>query len=149
MTDPRISISWTLARRPLSDAAVRALVAATLRHTRRRMAQLGIVFVTDAALARMHADWLEDSSPTDVISFDLSEGRRRMGELYISVPCALRMARERGVSPARELALYVVHGVLHLCGHDDLRARDRARMREAERKILARLGYEDDALPHP
>lgn len=149
MSRVEVEISWSTAARPLTDPAVRKLVLQTLRHARCRFERLGIVFVNDAELTRLHARWLADRSPTDVISFDLSEGRRRMGELYVSVACARRVARQRGVSPARELALYVAHGVLHLCGHDDHRPRERAAMRAAERAILAKLGYEDDPLPHP
>lgn len=122
---------------------------AALRHTRRRLTELNVVFVNDSQLTSLHTAWLQDETRTDVITFDLSSGRERMGELYVSVPCAYRLARERGVSPARELALYVVHGVLHLCGHDDVRRAERARMRSAERAILRRLGYEEDRLPHP
>lgn len=149
MSCRRLSIHWNCARRPLSDAAVRDAVLAALRHTRRRLTELNVVFVNDSQLTSLHTAWLQDETRTDVITFDLSSGRERMGELYVSVPCAYRLARERGVSPARELALYVVHGVLHLCGHDDVRRAERARMRSAERAILRRLGYEEDRLPHP
>lgn len=149
MSCRRLSIHWNCARRPLSDAAVRDAVLAALRHTRRRLTELSVVFVNDSQLTSLHTAWLQDETRTDVITFDLSSGRERMGELYVSVPCAYRLARERGVAPARELALYVVHGVLHLCGHDDVRRAERARMRSAERAILRRLGYEEDRLPHP
>jgi probable rRNA maturation factor len=124
-------------------------VLAALRHTRRKLTELNVVFVNDSQLTSLHSAWLKDETRTDVITFDLSSGRERMGELYVSVPCAYRVARERGVTPSRELALYVVHGVLHLCGHDDVRRAERARMRVAERAILRRLGYEEDRLPHP
>jgi probable rRNA maturation factor len=59
----------------------------------------------------------------------------------VSVERARVEARRRDLSPERELALYVVHGCLHLCGFDDRAPRPRARMRAAERAVLARLGY--------
>lgn len=145
----RIAVHWQCARRPLTDQAVRRVVRQTLAHARQRFGELSIVFVNDAFLRRMHAQWLNDPSPTDVISFDLSDERRRAGELYISVPCARRLARERGVSTERELALYVVHGILHLCGWDDHQPGPRARMRRSEARVMDALGYEADSLPHP
>lgn len=145
----RIAVNWQCARRPLTDSAVRRAVRATLDHARQPFHELSIVFVNDAFLCRLHAQWLDDPSPTDVISFDLSDEGRRAGELYISVPCARRLARERGVRTERELALYIVHGVLHLCGWDDHEPGPRARMRRSEAAVLGALGYEADSLPHP
>ncbi|MBV8555609.1 MAG: rRNA maturation RNase YbeY, partial [Planctomycetaceae bacterium] len=85
-------------------------------------------------------DW-----PTDVISFRLSEvGEVPLsGELVISAELAVSTAREAGVDPWAELALYVVHGVLHLCGHDDQSEDDRAAMRRREHELLAREGITD------
>ena len=70
-----------------------------------------------------------------------------VGELYVSEPCARRVAAEQGIDPRRELALYVVHGALHLCGYDDHEDADRLRMRAAEREVLSRLGYTSDGAP--
>jgi probable rRNA maturation factor len=103
------------------------------------------VFVDDRALARMHGKWLGDRRPTDVISFDLSgEGSGPVGELYISAQCALTQSKARHLPVERELALYIVHGCLHLCGYDDRAPRARKAMRAAERAVLAELGFEDD-----
>ncbi|MEQ1893563.1 MAG: rRNA maturation RNAse YbeY, partial [Planctomycetota bacterium] len=54
---------------------------------------------------------------------------------------ARAVARRRGLLPRRELALYLVHGCLHLAGFDDLEPRARRRMRAAERAVLAPLGF--------
>jgi probable rRNA maturation factor len=74
-----------------------------------------------------------------VISFDLGDEPGPAGELYVSLECALRVAQARGLDQAGEVLLYVVHGALHLCGFDDHDPRDRARMRKAEARVLARL----------
>ena len=58
------------------------------------------------------------------------------------------MARERGVTAERELLLYVVHGVLHLCGFDDHEEEDRSRMRAAERVVMERIAQPHDDAPH-
>ncbi|MBI5431582.1 MAG: rRNA maturation RNase YbeY [Planctomycetes bacterium] len=108
----------------------------------RGSAWFSVVFVSDLELARLHAEWLDDPTVTDVITFDLGdEPGGPVGELFVSVDRARAIAAERGGSEARELALYVVHGVLHLCGHDDHADGARRRMRREERRVLAELGY--------
>jgi probable rRNA maturation factor len=136
-------VSWTLpGPRLLSEAEVRAAVTAALAHGGRPGLRLAVVFVSDAALARLHGQALGDPSPTDVLAFDLGpEGQGPAGEIYVSVERARAEARGRGIAPEGELALYVVHGCLHLCGLDDRRPGARLRMRAAERAVLARLGY--------
>lgn len=132
----------------LPEADVRAAVEAALTHGGRAGAELDVIFVDDAALAEMHGEWLGDDSPTDVITFDLGDDLDGpAGELYVSEPCARRVAGEQGLDPRREVALYIVHGTLHLCGYDDHEDDDRVRMRAAERQVLARLGFDSDA-PH-
>jgi len=102
-----------------------------------------VVIVDDAQIADLHARWFDDPTPTDVISFDLGGEPGPAGELYVSLECALRVARERKLDSAREVLLYVVHGALHLCGFDDIRPRDRARMRKAEAQVLSQLAPAD------
>jgi probable rRNA maturation factor len=144
-----IHIAWRVRGRLLADGEVRRILRAALRHGRREELALSVVFVGDAALARLHRRWLGDGSRTDVIGFDLSDEHSQTGELYVSATCARRVAAQRGVEARRELALYLVHGALHLCGFDDTRPRARARMRRAETALLRALGYPDDPLPHP
>jgi probable rRNA maturation factor len=135
-------------RRPLDDRTVRRIARAALGFGKRPGAPLAIVFVDDRALARLHGRWLGDGAPTDVITFDLAgAGGGPVGEVYISVRRATLEARRRGVRVERELALYLVHGVLHLCGFDDRTARARRAMRVAERSVLAALGFEEDPTP--
>jgi len=121
---------------------VRAAAVAALEHGDRVGMPLAIVFVSDAALARLHARWLGDPSPTDVMAFDLgTDGAGPAGEIYVSVERARAEARRRRIRPERELTLYVVHGCLHLCGYDDHDPRERGRMRRAEAVVLGKLGF--------
>jgi probable rRNA maturation factor len=140
---PPLDVSWAVpGPRLLSEAEVRAAVAAALEHGGRPGLHLAVVFVSDAELARLHRRALGDPRPTDVLAFDLGpQGGGPAGELYVSVERARAEARARRIAPEGELALYVVHGCLHLCGHDDRRPAARARMRAAERAVLSRLGY--------
>jgi len=140
-----VEVDWQVEPALLDDAAVAAAVRAALAHGGRAGLHVGVVLVDDATLAELHDRWLGDPSPTDVIAFDLSDGdpdeSGPQGELYVSVDCARRVAAELGGDPARELALYLVHGSLHLCGHDDHEPDERAAMRAAEAAVLAELGY--------
>jgi probable rRNA maturation factor len=148
-----VEVSWVVETpdRPesLADERLQEIVAAALAHGKRPELCLGLIFVNDAALTSMHTQYLGDATPTDVITFDLGTDDPGLnGELYISVPCAQRLAAERGVPFERELALYVVHGTLHLCNFDDHDPEERAAMREAEAVVMANLGFETDKLPH-
>ncbi|MDG2144587.1 MAG: rRNA maturation RNase YbeY [Planctomycetota bacterium] len=161
-----IQVIWESAQQLLGDDAVAQAANAALDHGGRSGASLSVVMVDDEEMIRIHEDYLDDPTPTDVITFDLAEeledtpaselpaelatvlAEAPVGELFVGVEMAERVARERGVSSARELALYVVHGVLHLCGFDDVDAVDRAAMRVAENVVMGRLGYEPDTAPH-
>jgi probable rRNA maturation factor len=100
-------------------------------------ARLGIVLVDDVAIARLNAQYHATPGPTDILSFDYGDGA---GELIISVEHAVAQARRFRTTAAREIVLYVVHGILHLRGYNDLTRRDKSRMRAAERRVLAQLG---------
>jgi probable rRNA maturation factor len=145
-----IGVNWCVDTRPLGDDTVAATVEAALAHGGRPGIDVDVVLVDDRTLAELHGRFLGDPSVTDVMSFDLGDDDLGgpVGEIYVSVDRAKAVAEERGGSLERELALYLVHGALHLCGHDDHEDEDRARMREAERTVLRRLGHADDLLPH-
>lgn len=128
-------------------AFLRQVVAATLRFAGREEMRVSILLTDDAEIARVHGEFLGDPTPTDVISFLLDDedggpkGQQIGGaELIVSVETARRRAQEAGLPVRDEVALYVVHGLLHCCGYDDLRARERRRMRAAEREVLDGLG---------
>ncbi len=95
-----------------------------------------VALVDDKAIAEVHGRFLDDPTPTDVISFP-------HGEIVVSAQTALREARARGIAPIDELTLYVVHGALHLRGHSDRSPKGRTRMRAAERRVLESLGLGD------
>ena len=110
---------------------------------------IDVVMVDDPTLAALHARFLGDPTPTDVMAFDLGhEGGGPEGEIYVSLDRARAVAAARGADVARELALYLVHGALHLCGFDDHAEAERERMRAAETSVLDGLGYAREALPH-
>jgi probable rRNA maturation factor len=93
---------------------------------------LSIVLVGDREMAELNLRYHHVAGPTDVLTFDYGDGQ---AEIIVSVDHAY--ARPR---PAHELALYVMHGILHLRGYDDRTPAQRHRMRAAERRWLAKLG---------
>jgi probable rRNA maturation factor len=135
-----VAVAWSVPRRFLCDFEIRACVRAALEHGRRPGIDVSVALVSDAELAAIHGRFLADPSPTDVISFELGdEGEGPSAEICVSVERAAAVARRRGITPASELRLYLVHGALHLCGFDDRDPRTRARMRRAEARVLRAL----------
>ena len=100
---------------------------------------LSVAFLTDRALSRLHDDFLDDASPTDVITFEGDTAHGLAGEICISVDAAVRQVGSSGSRLSRELTLYAVHGWLHLAGYDDLRPAAKRAMRRAERRALLLL----------
>jgi probable rRNA maturation factor len=99
--------------------------------------ELSVVFLTDAALARMHGDYLGDPTVTDVITFEGQPALGAAGEICVSADAATRQRGRRDF--ATELTLYVVHGWLHLAGYDDLVPAKKRAMRAAEARALRLL----------
>ena len=108
-------------------------------------AQISLAFVDNETIHRLNKRYLDHDEPTDVLSFPLSgaNAKKLSGELVIGVEVGLEQAQERSHDVEAELALYVVHGLLHLCGYDDHDDEDRTAMRERERHYLKQLGYPD------
>jgi probable rRNA maturation factor len=95
-----------------------------------QLPEISVLIVSDPRMASLHRQFMNESGPTDVITF-------QHGEIFISAETARRNARRFGNAHARELRLYVVHGLLHLYGFDD-RDEGRARkMQIVQRRILA------------
>lgn len=100
---------------------------------------LSVSFLTDPALARLHADYLDDPTTTDVITFEGDEALGHAGDICVSVDTALAYSKKHDVPFAEELTRYVIHGWLHLVGYDDLQPRKKRRMRAAEERALKLL----------
>lgn len=160
-----IQIHWQTESQPLGDADVTRAAKAALRHGGCEGLRLSIVFVDDEEMVRLHTEFLADPTPTDVITFDLRGneleadeampkelaellGSAPQGELFVCVEMAQRVAEQRQVEVDRELALYVVHGALHLCGFDDHDPEERKAMRLAEQAVMGQLSYVQDDAPH-
>ena len=116
-----------------------ALAEAVLRAERVTSGEFNLIFVDPHEMARLNAEHMGEDGPTDVLSFPLDGadphpvGARMVGDVVV---CPAR-ARGHGAAGDRELALLVVHGVLHLLGYDHADNSDAARMQARERELLA------------
>jgi len=106
--------------------------------------ELSVAFVDDESIAEIHARFLGKDGPTDVISFPLDEesdpknqnSEGPFGEVVVSCETALREARSRSLAAESEVALYAIHGTLHLLGYGDHVEEERSEMRRQERHYL-------------
>ena len=115
-----------------------------------RSYELGVLFVAPAKMAEINWEFLQHEGSTDVITFDYREGYEERaeldlaGEIYISVADAQKQAEEFSTMWQEELVRYVVHGVLHLRGFDDLEPTKRKIMKREENRWVRRLSARFD-----
>ncbi len=108
-------------------------------------ADITIVLTDDSQLHELNREYLGVDAPTDVLSFPSSEsdpetGATYLGDILISIPRAAQQALAAGHPMEAEVQLLVVHGVLHLLGHDHAEAEEKALMWNEQAKVLERLG---------
>jgi probable rRNA maturation factor len=116
------------------------ITAAALEELEIKEAELGIVLIDPKKMASMNEKFLGHEGPTDVITFDYSEKPRQLhGEVFVCAEVAEKQAREFGTSWQLEVVRYVVHGILHLMGHDDLSAEPRKKMKREEERLVRAL----------
>ncbi len=101
--------------------------------------ELSLVVLADAALAQLHADFLDDPTTTDVITFEGNAALGLAGEICVSADTAAAFAKKHRRDFSAELTLYLVHGWLHLAGYDDLAPAKKRAMRRAEARAMAHL----------
>jgi probable rRNA maturation factor len=141
----------------VNRAGLTRLARSVLEREQVAKAEISVAIVDDAQIHAINRHFLGHDYPTDVVSFLLNgEDQRRVqvpaaeprrrgagksidGEIILSAETALRNAARYRVAPDRELALYLVHGLLHLCGYDDTTAPEKRVMRRREAEALAGL----------
>jgi probable rRNA maturation factor len=106
--------------------------------------ELSLAVVDGREMARLNRRFTGRRGQTDVLAFPLADGfspaALTVGEIVVNASLATREARRRGAQPIHELALYALHGALHLAGYDDHNPRDRSAMYSREEEILRRAG---------
>ncbi len=131
---------------PFSNELLKGAARAALIHQKESPdIDLSIVLTDDTKLHQLNLDYLGVDAPTDVLSFPASEtdpetGARYIGDILISIPYAAKSAEKAGHPLESEVQLLVVHGVLHLLGHDHAEPKEKAHMWKAQAEILVSLG---------
>jgi probable rRNA maturation factor len=132
---------------PVDRGRLRDIARAVLDGEDVKDYEISLAFVDNATIHRLNKQYLDHDEPTDVLSFPYSaaNAKKLEGELVVGVQVALEQSAERGHDVQAELALYVIHGLLHLCGYGDKSPADEKAMRERERHYLALMGLADIA----
>lgn len=123
---------------------LRSLVTQVVKAESRRVGDITVVLSDDATLRALNRQWRGLDKATDVLSFAYDEHEADAatlpvtGDLVISMDRVREQARRYRVSEGAELARLVIHGVLHLCGHDHMRPAERSAMREREDQAMRR-----------
>ncbi len=135
--------------RKINRPLLKQIAVALLADLKVETAELGIHLVAAPEITRLNETYLRHQGPTDVIAFDYSEPgpgtptpgprtpdpRRQIhGEIFICVDEALLQARKFRASWQSEITRYLVHGILHLLGHDDSRPAGRRKMKREENR---------------
>lgn len=132
-----IQISNRQKRLPVDRVRLRKAVRAIFQDAGIANVQLSVAIVDDPTIASLHAEFLDDPEPTDVLSFLLDRTDDSLeGEVVASADTAANSAPKFGNTAEDELLLYVIHGSLHLVGYDDASPKLRKEMRAMERKYL-------------
>lgn len=129
---------------PIDRKRMREIVTKVLEGEGIREAEISLAFVDNPTIHRLNHQYLQHDEPTDVLSFPLSESSKKLqGELVIGAEVALARSQEMGHPVEAELALYIIHGLLHLCDHDDHTPAAAQAMRARERHYLRELSLPD------
>jgi probable rRNA maturation factor len=106
-----------------------------------KLETLNYIFCNDAQLLKINQSYLNHKTLTDIITFDLSEGKAIVGEIYISVDRVRENAALLKTSFKTELTRVMIHGILHLCGYSDKTKKDTTEIRKLEDKYLQYFGF--------
>ena len=148
-------VEWCPEMGWLKSLAERVLVAQGVSSE----AELGLVIASQERVRQLNKSYLGQDRPTDVIAFSLLSGQpagdfppfvqppdgvMHLGEVVISYPQAVVQAEEQGHSVKKELAILIIHGVLHLLGYEDEKPEPKRRMQAREKEILSHIEGELD-----
>ncbi|HTB82676.1 MAG TPA: rRNA maturation RNase YbeY [Candidatus Sulfotelmatobacter sp.] len=126
---------------------LKEIVAGLFAELKIEEAEIGINLVGAREMALVNETFLQHEGSTDVITFDHRDSKSKIqnpkseiyGELFICIDDAMVQAREFGTSWQAEITRYIVHGVLHLLGYDDLKPHLRRKMKHQENRLMRRI----------
>jgi probable rRNA maturation factor len=106
--------------------------------------EVSVHFISAKEMCRMHGHYFGDASLTDCISFPIDidekdEHYRVLGDVFVCPKQAIEYSHKHRLDPYVETTLYIVHGLLHLMGYDDIEKEDAAQIRKAEKRQMNKL----------
>lgn len=116
----------------LSKSSVRSLVKTILKTLGAKHTEVSVYFVTQQKICALHEQFFDDPSPTDCISFPID--KEHLGEIFVCPKAAIDFDPK---NPYAEVALYIIHGLLHCLGYDDLEPKAKRAMRKKEKSCMA------------
>jgi probable rRNA maturation factor len=122
----------------ISPSFIEKVVLTTLEDYEVASAQVVVHFVGKKRISDLHQQFFNDPSPTDCITFPI-RNTECLGEVFVCPEVALEYAKASQGNPLHETALYVVHGLLHLLGYDDLTPSQIRKMRQLEKQAMQKL----------
>lgn len=139
----RINLENLNRKRKIDLSKIKRIAASSVRSLKEDNVEVNIVFVSNQKIRAMNRRYLGKDSSTDVIAFPsggLPSGGAKdivfIGDIAISLDKAFQNSRIYGVSFTEEVALYVIHGILHLIGHEDTSGMKKKRMKEKENELF-------------
>ena len=139
---PRVSVRRSKHAPKTTHAFTHAIERTLAKAAPHVCGDVTLVLTDDRTVRRLNRRYRGIDRATDVLSFELGDGRRPdepFGDIVVSVDAARRQAREYGARPTDEIVRLVVHGALHLCGHDHHERAAAARMNGLARRVLKEL----------
>ncbi|MCF6150186.1 MAG: rRNA maturation RNase YbeY [Candidatus Kuenenia sp.] len=126
---------------PVDEKPIIKLVKRVLK-SENKDACLSIVITDNKEIRKLNKTFLKHDYATDVLSFIYdTSGSHVSGEIIVSVEMAYKVAQKHEHDAEGEIALYLIHGLLHLIGYDDKKKEDAKKMHRREKELLSMLGH--------
>jgi len=124
----------------VDHSQIEAIVACVLNAKHVRCDEVSVNFVSQEEITELHGEFFDDPTPTDCITFPIDDSDdefyKVLGEIFVCPEVAKSYAADHDLDFTQELTLYVIHGLLHLLGYDDIDENDRVEMRKQEAMML-------------
>ena len=136
----KVRVNNLNSRKRIDKTAVKKAALSVMRGFKKKNVAADITFVTDKKITQLNKKYMKRNKPTDVLSFLMTEKtfpeQAIFGDIYISSDMAAANALSFNNSFGGEIALYVIHGVLHMLGFRDKTSKEKKVMRGLEEKFL-------------
>lgn len=142
----KISLYNTQKTVKISTKSLKKAVLAILQYLKVPCDEIAVHLVSKKKICDLHDQFFNDPSPTDCISFPSKKppsGYYFFGDIFVSPIAAKEFVEKSGGSLYEELTLYLIHGLLHLNGYDDIKPHDRKTMRRKEKELMLFLKKEN------